>query len=96
MKARMGFVSNSSSASFIVHWRVKTLGQECSVKGAMAKLFDLWNFDYSNDAFVWKEESWDSRWKEKAEALAEAKAAKIKIEADAKAAEQAVVVPAVK
>jgi hypothetical protein len=47
MKIRNGFVSNSSSASFIVHWRMKTFGEEIEKEEAILGLLgvgDITNF----------------------------------------------------
>jgi hypothetical protein len=41
MKIRNGFVSNSSSASFMIHWREKTFGEETSINKALARLYSL-------------------------------------------------------
>jgi len=41
MKIRQGFVSNSSSASFVIHWRMKTMGKDVDVKEAVIRLFDV-------------------------------------------------------
>jgi hypothetical protein len=41
MKVRNGFVSNSSSGSFILHWRVKSLGEEISTQRAVGRVFGI-------------------------------------------------------
>jgi hypothetical protein len=52
MKIRNGFVSNSSSASFIVHWRIKSFGEEFTVKRALAHLYDLGSsYSIENDEY---------------------------------------------
>lgn len=51
MKTRIGFVSNSSSASFVIVWKDKT---ERSLKAAIAKMYDLYHFDVENDKFSWE------------------------------------------
>ncbi len=55
MKVRMGFVSNSSSGSFIMHWRMRTMGKEVTKEKAIGKVFG---------AFV-KEDGtidWENTW----------------------------------
>lgn len=49
MKTRIGFVSNSSSASFIVTWRCRGLDSEDGIELALGSLFDLWNFEYDDE-----------------------------------------------
>jgi len=55
MKTRNGFVSNSSSASFIVHWRMRTMGEDINIKLALSKLYDLYSYDDENKDVVWDE-----------------------------------------
>jgi hypothetical protein len=45
MKTRLGFVSNSSSASFIVDWKCK-LNDGNKIGFALHKLFDYWDLKY--------------------------------------------------
>ena len=45
MKTRLGFVSNSSSASFIIDWRCKLNGGN-KLGFALHKLFDYWDLKY--------------------------------------------------
>ena len=52
MKRRNGFVSNSSSASFIIHWRIKGFGEEFSIKEAILKLMDSYRYFVEEDKFV--------------------------------------------
>lgn len=54
MKVRQGFVSNSSSASFIVHWRMRTFGDETNIKEALAKLFKTFNYDEEKQDWKWE------------------------------------------
>lgn len=53
MKTRIGFVSNSSSASFIVHWRVRTMGEEVSLKEALSDLFEAYVYDQDTKDWNW-------------------------------------------
>lgn len=39
MKIRMGFVSNSSSGSFIIHWRYRNFGERISIEEAIKTLY---------------------------------------------------------
>jgi hypothetical protein len=48
MKIRTGFVSNSSSASFIVDWRCKLNGGS-KIGFALHKLFDYWDLKYEGE-----------------------------------------------
>jgi hypothetical protein len=57
MKIRNGFVSNSSSASFIVHWRMRTMGKEVGIKQALSSVFDA--CVYSDETKDW---SWDDSY----------------------------------
>lgn len=57
MKVRSGFVSNSSSASFVVHWRIKTMGKETTILGALANLYGVHSYDESKDTINW-EKTW--------------------------------------
>lgn len=71
MKQRNGFVSNSSSASFIVHWRVRSMGDNYSIARALAKLFDIYS-SFEDDKFNWEKSEWEaSGWKDKIETLIE-------------------------
>ena len=70
MKIRSGFVSNSSSASFIVHWRMKTFGQDITMKKAIAHLFESWI--YNDDKNEWEAKNeWDEKDKKKFEEIEE-------------------------
>jgi hypothetical protein len=55
MKTRNGFVSNSSSASFIIHWRMRTMGEETNIQKALSNLYELYNYDEEKKDFVWDE-----------------------------------------
>ena len=55
MKTRNGFVSNSSSASFIIHWRMRTMGEETNIQQALSNLYELYNYDEEKKDFVWDE-----------------------------------------
>jgi len=57
MKIRNGFVSNSSSASFILNWRIRGFGDEFTVRGAIAKLYDICSYDYDSNEYNFDE--WD-------------------------------------
>ena len=63
MKIRNGFVSNSSSASFIIHWRHKGMGNKISVKEAVARIFGVdYNFNKETEMV-----DWTSTWRKEAE-----------------------------
>ena len=54
MKIRNGFVSNSSSANFIVHWRYRNFGQNHSLKKILTKLYDIDEvYNELNDSLDW-------------------------------------------
>ena len=42
MKIRIGFVSNSSSASFVVHWRARSRGEGVDLVHALINLFGIY------------------------------------------------------
>lgn len=58
MKIRTGFVSNSSSGSFIMQWRVKTFGKSVSVTNAVGRVFNVF-FKEGSDA---QEIDWEGTW----------------------------------
>jgi len=68
MKTRTGFVSNSSSASFIVHWRMRTFGEKVDVKEAIAKVVGL---HIKEDGEIDWENSWRNEDKPKIEEMIE-------------------------
>jgi hypothetical protein len=43
MKTRMGFVSNSSSASFVIQWKCKFLDEDEGIGRAIKRLFDYFD-----------------------------------------------------
>jgi len=57
MKIRNGFVSNSSSASFIVNWRIKGFGEDFTVRGALSTLYEIGTYDKDRDEYNFGE--WD-------------------------------------
>jgi len=65
MKIRNGFVSNSSSASFIVHWRMRTYGKEITAEKAVGKIFGVYfkENEYKID--------WDNTWNKEAKCKVE-------------------------
>lgn len=65
MKIRNGFVSNSSSASFIIHWRHKGMGNKISVKEAVARIFGVdYDFDKATEMVDWTQ-AWNKEAEEK-------------------------------
>lgn len=68
MKNRTGFVSNSSSASFIIHWRMRTFGEKVDVKEAIAKVVGL---QIKEDGEMDWENSWRREDKPKIEEMIE-------------------------
>lgn len=61
----MGFVSNSSSGSFIMHWRVRTFGKNVTMNQAMSKVFEVW-LKEGTDEFDW-ENTWNKEVNPKVE-----------------------------
>jgi len=61
MKIRNGFVSNSSSGSFIMHWRVKTYGKDVSVTNAVGRIFNA-SFKQDSDEISWFD-TWNKEMK---------------------------------
>lgn len=49
MKIRSGFVSNSSSSSFIIQWKCNLLKENEGVEMALAYLFELRGTEYPNE-----------------------------------------------
>lgn len=67
MKIRNGFVSNSSSGSFILHWRARTFGEEISIVEAIGKVFCVW-FNPDTKEIRW-EDFWNHEVKPKVEEI---------------------------
>ncbi len=66
MKIRNGFVSNSSSASFIVNWRIKGFGAVFTLRGALSKLYDI---GYDEETDEYKFDKWDECHKDIIESI---------------------------
>jgi len=60
MKIRMGFVSNSSSGSFIMHWRVRTFGKKITLNKAIGNLMGVY-FKRENEQET-EEIDWENTW----------------------------------
>ena len=58
MKTRQGFVSNSSAASFVIHWRIKGYGEKIDKHEALKRLFEI----YTEGEDSSKEIDWDNEW----------------------------------
>ena len=72
MKNRNGFVSNSSSASFVIQWRMRTMGEEVSIKQSLSRLYECYAYDIDKDDFDWeKEYDKGEEFKEKFETIIE-------------------------
>ena len=69
MKYHRGFVSNSSSASFMAHWRKRTFGKTVSIAQAVGDMFGV-NFKEGTDEIDW-ENSWNKNDREKVESIIE-------------------------
>ena len=68
MKIRQGFVSNSSSASFIVHWRIKDFGKKKTLRGALSHLYSISSYCSGKDDYRF-EKNWTSNYKETVERI---------------------------
>lgn len=72
MKKREGFVSNSSSTSFVVHWRMRVMGEKTNIKEALSRLYDAYIYDIEKGDFNWDENEWSKKaFKEKFETIIE-------------------------
>lgn len=58
MKVRMGFISNSSSGSFIMHWRMRTMGKEVTKERAIGLIFGSFFKDDGSGSIDW-ENTWN-------------------------------------
>lgn len=67
MKIRNGFVSNSSSGSFIMHWRMKTFGKKVTLQKAVGEVFGIF-FKDGTDEMDW-ENTWNKEAKDKVEKI---------------------------
>jgi hypothetical protein len=67
MKIRQGFVSNSSSASFIVHWRIKDFGKTITTERAVGEIFGV-EFKEETDEINW-EDTWNKEAKGRVEEI---------------------------
>lgn len=58
MRIRTGFVSNSSSASFMIHWRFRTMGEKRSLNYILSALYGVTSYDEKSDKVKWGD-NWD-------------------------------------
>ena len=65
MKIRNGFVSNSSSGSFILNWRMRTFGKEANIQRAVGEAFKVF-FKEGTDEIDW-EGTWNKEVQPKVE-----------------------------
>jgi hypothetical protein len=56
MKVRNGFVSNSSSSSFVVQWRCEHSSEDISIDDAILSLFDLYYNSEEGEEFIVSED----------------------------------------
>ena len=71
MKNRNGFVSNSSSGSFIMNWRMKAFGEPVSIKKAVGEAFGA-PFKYIAETGELTEEfDWENAWNKEVQAKVE-------------------------
>jgi hypothetical protein len=75
MKIRNGFVSNSSSGSFILHWRMKNFGERINITRAVGEAFGV-HFHYDKETLECKgtidwEHTWNKEAKEKVDQVLE-------------------------
>jgi len=66
MKIRNGFVSNSSSGSFIMHWRIRTFGEKINIDEAVAKIFSVYVTEDGKPDWDW-EGTWNKGTRNKVE-----------------------------
>lgn len=68
MKIRQGFVSNSSSSSFIINWQFSEpelyKDEPNRLNYALNILFECYNFDYETGKFKFGENEWEKKKEE--------------------------------